>query len=378
MSATPVVREDCEFDGAFAMVCDITERKLAEEAIKESEQRFRLVADSAPVMIWMSGLDKRPTYFSRPWLDFTGQSEADLQSGLAGIVHPEDYSKCQDIYCRGFDQRQPFAKECRLKRHDGQYRWMLDIGVPRFHEDGSFAGYIGSCVDITEQKLAEEALSSISRRLIDAQEQERSRIARELHDDINQRLALVAMRLDRQRGDSRSTTREMRSAMGKAIKQISDIVSDVHMMSHRLHSSKLDTVGLAAAAAGFCRELSKQQNVEVDFQCDGIARELPEAIALCMFRVLQEALQNAVRHSGAKHFKVSLAECTNQIALTICDEGRGFNPAEALKESGLGLTSMIERLKLVGGELLIDAGPKRGTTIRASVPFACQAKSAYI
>ncbi len=379
MSATPVVKEDCEFDGAFAMVCDITERKLAEEAIKESEQRFRLVADSAPVMIWMSGLDKRPTYFNRPWLDFTGhQSEADLQSGLAGIVHPEDYSKCHDIYCREFDQRQPFAKDCRLKRHDGQYRWMLDIGVPRFHEDGSFAGYIGSCVDITEQKLAEEALSSISRRLIDAQEQERSRIARELHDDINQRLALVAMGLDRQRGDLRTTTREMRSAIGKAIKQISDIVSDVHMMSHRLHSSKLDTVGLAAAAAGFCRELSKQQNVEVDFQCEGIARELPEAVAISMFRVLQEALQNAFRHSGAKHFKVSLTECTNQIALTICDEGRGFNPAEALKGSGLGLVSMIERLKLVGGELLIDAGPKRGTTIRASVPFARQAKSACI
>jgi signal transduction histidine kinase len=233
-------------------------------------------------------------------------------------------------------------------------------------------------VDITEQKLAEEALSSISRRLIDAQEQERSRIARELHDDINQRLALVAMGLDRQRGDLRTTTREMRSAIGKAIKQISDIVSDVHMMSHRLHSSKLDTVGLAAAAAGFCRELSKQQNVEVDFQCEGIARELPEALAISMFRVLQEALQNAFRHSGAKHFKVSLTECTNQIALTICDEGRGFNPAEALKGSGLGLVSMIERLKLVGGELLIDAGPKRGTTIRAFVPFARQAKSACI
>jgi signal transduction histidine kinase len=156
--------------------------------------------------------------------------------------------------------------------------------------------------------------------------------------------------------------------MGKAIKQISDIVSDVHMMSHRLHSSKLDTVGLAAAAAGFCRELSKQQNVEVDFQCDGIARELPEAIALCMFRVLQEALQNAVRHSGAKHFKVSLAECTNQIALTICDEGRGFNPAEALKGSGLGLASMRERLKLVHGELSIESQLRKGTTIHACVP----------
>jgi PAS domain S-box-containing protein len=361
---------------AVGMVVDVTETKRAEEAVKESDQRFRLVADSAPVMIWMSGTDKRPTYFNRRWLDFTGQSETDLQSGLAGLVHPDDYEKCHEVYCRGFDQQQPFTKECRLRRHDGQYRWMLDMGVPRFHEDGSFAGYIGSCVDITEQKLAEEALSSMSRRLIEAQEQERSRIARELHDDISQRLALVAMSLDRQRSDSHSTATEMRSAMRKATKQISDLVSDVHMISHRLHSSKLDTVGLAAAASGFCRELSRQQNVAIDFQCDGISKELPEAIALCMFRVLQEALQNAVRHSGAQHFKVSLAECTNQIALSICDDGRGFNPTEALNGSGLGLASMIERLKLVGGELLIDTVLKRGTTIRALVPFPYQAKSA--
>jgi signal transduction histidine kinase len=255
---------------------------------------------------------------------------------------------------------------------------MLDIGVPRFHEDGSFAGYIGSCVDITEQKLAEEALCSMSRRLIEAQEQERSRIARELHDDINQRLALVVIGLDRQARDLLSTTKEMRSAVGEAIEQISDLSSDIHIMSHRLHSSKLDTVGLAAAAAGFCQELSKQQSVEVDYQCDGIAMKLPETVALCMFRVLQEALQNAIKHSGAKHFKVSLEECTNQIALTICDAGRGFNPAEALKGRGLGLASMTERLKLVGGELLIDAAPERGTTIRAFVPFAGQTKSGCI
>ena len=353
---------------------DITERKRAEEAIRESEQRFRLVADSAPVMIWMSGLDKRPTYFNRLWQTFTGQSETDLTNGLAGIVHPEDYQKCHEVYCRGFDQRQPFKKECRLRRHDGQYRWMVDIGVPRFHEDGSFAGYIGSCVDITEQKLAEEALSSISGQLIEAQEQERTRIARELHDDINQRLALVAMSLDRQTRDLRPT-KETRLVMRNATKQISDLVSDIHTISHRLHSSKLDTVGLAAAAAGFCRELSEQKNVAIDFQSDGIRKELPEAIGLCMFRVLQEALQNAARHSGANHLMVRLAESTNQIALTICDEGRGFDPAEALKGSGLGLVSMMERLKLVGGELSIDAGPGGGTTIRASVPLTNQSKS---
>jgi signal transduction histidine kinase len=265
--------------------------------------------------------------------------------------------------------------EYRLRRKDGEYRWILDIGMPRFHEDGSFAGYIGSCVDITEQKLAEEALSSISRRLIEAQEQERTRIARELHDDIGQRLALVAVGLDRGRQESNSTEDEMRSIMGEARRQISDLANDVHMMSHRLHSSKLDILGLTAAAEGFCRELSERQNVAIDFHSDGVPKSLPEAISLCMFRVLQEALQNAVKHSGANHYSVSLVGGTNQIALTVCDEGRGFNPAEAVKGRGLGLVSMMERLKLVGGQLLIDVGPKTGTTIRASVPFDCPASS---
>jgi PAS domain-containing protein len=116
MSAT-LWSKDCEFDGALRGV-GITERKRR-KSYQKANNAFGW-SDSAPVMIWMSGLDKRLTYFNRPWLDFTGQSEADLQSGLAGIVHPEDYSKCHDIYCREFDQRQPFAKDCRLKRHDGQ------------------------------------------------------------------------------------------------------------------------------------------------------------------------------------------------------------------------------------------------------------------
>ena len=355
---------------------DITERKRAEEAINESEQRFRLVADTAPVMIWMSGLDKRPTYFNRPWLEFTGRSESDLQDGFAALVHPNDYQKCHEVYCRGFDQRQPFRKECRLRRHDGQYRWMLDIGVPRFHHDGSFAGYIGSCVDITEQKLAEEALSSISRQLIEAQEQERTWIAREMHDDINQRLSVAAMELDRQGQNLQASADELRWSMAEVYKQISKLSSDIHSMSHRLHSLKLDSLGLAAAARSFCSELAERQDVEVEFSSERLPRRVPEAISLCLFRVLQEALQNAVKHSGVRHFRVSLVGSANQIALTVCDEGRGFRPEEVGPRGGLGLTSMKERLNLVGGKFEIDATPNRGTIIRAFVRLKPQAKFA--
>jgi PAS domain S-box-containing protein len=138
---------------------DITERKRAEAELRESEARFRLVADSAPVLIWMSGTDKLCTHFNKPWLDFTGRSlEQELGNGWAEGVHPEDLRRCMTTYIEAFDRREAFRMEYRLRRHDGEFRWVSDIGVPRFNPDGSFAGYIGSCIDVTEQKRAEEQL----------------------------------------------------------------------------------------------------------------------------------------------------------------------------------------------------------------------------
>ena len=138
---------------------DVTERKRTDAELRESEARFRLVADSAPVMIWMSGTDKLCTYFNNPWLDFTGRSiDQELGNGWAEGVDPEDLQRCLDTYIEAFDRREAFKMEYRLRRHDGEFRWVLDIGVPRFNPDGSFAGYIGSCIDVTEQRRAEEQL----------------------------------------------------------------------------------------------------------------------------------------------------------------------------------------------------------------------------
>jgi PAS domain S-box-containing protein len=139
---------------------DITVRRNTENYLRESEARFRAIADSAPVLIWMAGLDKGCTFFNKPWLDFTGRTaEQEMGNGWAEGVHPEDLAKCLQAYTAAFDSRSSFVLQYRLRRRDGQYRWLSDNGVPRFDPEGNFSGYIGSCVDVTERRTAEEALS---------------------------------------------------------------------------------------------------------------------------------------------------------------------------------------------------------------------------
>jgi PAS domain S-box-containing protein len=359
-------------DRVACIFLDITDRKMAEATLRESEQRFRVVADTAPVMIWMSGTDRQPNYFNQAWLDFTGRAlEVERQSGLAGITHSDDFERCYKIYTEAFDARRPFKKECRLRRHDGEYRWVLDTGVPRFLADGSFVGYIGSCIDVTDHKLAEQALSNVNRRLIEAHEQERTRVARELHDDINQRIALLAVQLETARQMLPASAVQASDRIKEVLESVSNLGNDIQELSHRLHSSKLEFLGLETASAGLCRELSARQKIDIDFRSENVPKNLPKEISFCLFRVLQEALQNASKHSGSRHLRVFLTgKEGDEIELTVHDSGVGFELEEAIKGRGLGLANMQERLRLVNGELSIDSKPLRGTTIRAHVPLS--------
>jgi PAS domain S-box-containing protein len=356
---------------------DITERKRAESAVRESEQRFRLVANTAPVLIWMAGPDTLCNYFNQPWLDFTGRRlDAELGNGWTERVHPEDLDRCLDTYIQAFDRREQFKMEYRLRRFDGEYRWLLDIGVPRFNADHSFAGYIGSCIDISERKLAEEVLSSVNRRLIEAQERERTRIARELHDDIGQRLALLAVALQQMRQTLPDSAAEVGGGIDELLKETSEMSNDIQALSHELHSSKLEYLGVVAAMRSFCNEFSKQQGVEVAFKSYGLSGPLPSPeISLSLYRVLQESLHNAAKHSGVRHFEVQLSGRPGEIHLTVSDSGAGFDILATRAGGGLGLTSMRERLKLIKGELSIESQPKRGTTIHARVPLDANSNS---
>jgi PAS domain S-box-containing protein len=360
-------------DGApermLGLALDITDRKMAEQQLRESEERFRLVANTAPVMIWMAGTDRKCSYVNKTWLDFTGRTlEQELGDDWAGGLHPDDSSHSLQTYEEAFDRRESFELQYRLRRHDGEYRWVLDNGVPRFNPDGTFAGYIGSCIDITERKLAEESLATMGRRLIEAHEEERTWIGRELHDDINQRLALFAVELDRWNQHPPSAE-QLGEQVRQAQERINQIARDVQGLSHRLHSSKLEYLGLATAVNSFCREMSEKTKVEIQFNHSEVPRTLSKEVSLCLFRVLQEALQNAVKYSGVRSFTVDLHGAAESIELTVSDMGAGFEKQDAFTGHGLGLISMRERLQLVHGELSVKSKPGAGTTIHARVPL---------
>jgi PAS domain S-box-containing protein len=590
------------------------------------DESFRLLADSLPLLVWISGSDKRCTYFNKPWLDFTGRPlEAEIGDGWAEGVHAADLQQCLDAYVRAFDRRDSLRMEYRLRRHDGEYRWVLDNAAPLFDPGGSFAGYMGACLDvtelrraeaernvandrlrlamesgksvgfdwdlktsrvtrfgdlpaffgipsnihvgqveefrrsvhpedrglvwkaigdarenrspyaaefrmvspngtvrwvaakgqfyysaagdpermlgivvditdrkdteealrrkeaelteaqrlagvgswqwdpetdtvvwsrelyrmagrdpslpalsykehsqlytretwdrlqgaveaalrtgapyelvlemvradgthrwvsargdaqrdstgqiarlrgtvqdITERRRAEEALSSVNGRLIEAQESERARIARDLHDNIGQRLALLSVVLENvKRVLPDSSDGALARSLEALQQQTGEIVTEVQALSHELHPPRLLYLGVVAAMRGFCGELSGQRGVEIDFRAEDVPGGVPPDVSLCLFRVLQEALHNAVRHSRVRHFDVHLRGNGNTVDLTVRDEGVGFDVDAANRGFGLGLTSMRERLKLVGGELFIESHLTRGTTVVARTP----------
>ncbi len=209
------------------------------------------------------------------------------------------------------------------------------------------------------------SLRELSGRLINAQEEERSRIARDLHDDMNQRLGLLAFGLEQLSG--KLPDGEAKSEIQELWQQTSGLSQDVHRLSHELHPATLEQLGLVAAARALCTEFSKKQGVEVYFTEHDVPPQLPEHVSLCLYRILQESLQNIAKHSEANVVKVVLDRGLDGVHLTVEDDGIGFDAANQSR-GGLGLLSMRERLHLVGGSIRIDSAPSQGTRVKVLVP----------
>lgn len=358
-------------------VQDITERRRSLEALRESEERLRLAAESGRMYAfeWDRATDVivRSAEFAHI-LGLSSEPKETTCRLMLNTVHPDDRARVVAVSNACTPENPTYRVQYRVLRPDGSVVWVEKNGHAFFDRKGEMLRVIGMVVDITDRKIAEETLATVSRRLIEAQEAERARIARDLHDDIGQRLTLILMTLD-QLKQSVAATNGVLERIDNLRKQVVDVSRSAHNLSHELHSATLRHLGVAEAMRDFCRELSEQQRVEIEFSHHDVPETVTPEISLCFFRILQEGLHNAVKHSKVRRFEVELCGLPDRLSLVIRDAGVGFNPEAAIKGRGLGLISMQERLKLVNGELAIESGHTQGTAIYARAPLGVAAVS---
>jgi PAS domain S-box-containing protein len=345
---------------------------------REAQQRdatfgdevFRDLADSVPVPIWIATPDGRLRYGNTAWREATGThltAPRDFAALWIERAHPDDRLRAMSEFEAAVCRRDRFAFEVRVKAGDGTYHHWSFVAVPRLAPDGSVEHYVGAGSDITATRHSERALHELGARLVAAQETERSRIARELHDDVGQQLALLASQLDVTRDRQLSRSR-MLAGLSEARKSLQDVATTVHSLSHELHPAKLKLLGLHQTLDILCRNVATESAVVTTFDAPAIPAHVPDEAALCLYRVTQEALQNAVKHSGASRIDVTVTATPSQLLLRITDDGAGFERL-ASQCSGLGLLTMRERVELSGGTFRIDTSTTGGTTIEATVPL---------
>jgi len=301
------------------------------------------------------------------WMD---DATRDKGRQFIARVYPDDREAYADTVAGLTPQNPTYQTSYRMLRPNGEVIWLEEGGRGFFDGKGGLLRMIGLVADVTERKLAEEAVSSVSRRLIEAQEQERARIARELHDDLGQRMALLQVGIQQFEHNMTRLSSRVRQQLRELAQSSAEVSSGIHDLSHQLHPSRLDILGLVTSLRGFCREFSQRHKLRIAFVPRGIQQEIPKDVSLCLYRIAEEALQNVVKHSGAEEAKVELSGHDNQIDLCISDPGTGFSPESVLVEAGIGLISMRERLRLVGGILSVESEPSHGTRIRVRVPLA--------
>jgi PAS domain S-box-containing protein len=379
----------CGLDRVLTIVRDITAQKLVEMQFQTSQDRYALATAAAGVGVWDWNAETGELFVDLEVMRILGYTEAeklDYRVDWKRLVHPQDLERMRTCV---FDcvegRRENYDIEHRMIHIDGSLRWFHTRGSAVRGPDGKPYRVVGTCTDITDRKRAEETLLTreatlresyaeiqmLGGRLIAAQETEHKRLARELHDDLSQKLALLAIDAEQLAQDAP----DFAVRANRIARRAGEIASDVHQVSHRLHPFKLDALGLVAAVQSLCNDVSAQHGLTVEFHHQQVADSLSSDVVLCVYRIVQEALRNIVKHSHAQRASVRLEQRGADLTLNIADSGVGFTPG-TLERSGLGLVSIRERVNLLGGQMVIRSAPGRGTRLGVRVPVDSKAAQA--
>lgn len=400
---SPLIDGD-KVTGYVKVARDLTERRKAEAALRDSETRFRTLSDAVPQLVWANEGGGEATYFNQRWFDFTGLSYRDSAGpGWQAVVHPDDSAAAMARWTRAMAVGDIFDTEFRLRRWDGEYRWFIGRNVPLRDDHGKVIGWFGTATDIEDMKAAQRDLKAahdelesrvaertlelsaalerlkaessekaklegarreLLRRVVTLQEEERRRISRELHDNLGQhmvavKLGLDALQRDLEKGDAASR--------GKGFENLRDSLDSLIQAAHRqaweLRPAELDHFGLDVALKRYVEDWSSRTGIHATFESDGLndLRPSPD-VEIAFYRVVQEALTNVARHADATEVHVTL-DIGEHSTLCIEDNGRGFDSSVVVRR--LGLLGMRERLSLVGGELKISSSDSGGTKVNA-------------
>ena len=392
---------------SLGMVLDITERNRAEEDLRKSEARYRSYIEVTGQLGWTTNADGEVVEDIPSWRKFTGQSEKEVKGwGWSKALHPDDLEHTNLVWRNAVATKETYEVEYRIRRYDGVYRHFLARGIPVLKDDRDIQEWVGTCIDITERKRTEEALKQhtvelrrlaealeqrvqkrteelatanetlrqLSIRLLSAQEEERKRIAGEIHDTLGGCLGGIRFKIEttlQQIGKAPNVEIQSLNAIMPAIQEG---VEECRRIQMDLRPPMLDDLGLLPTFSWFFRrfhttysEIQIEQEIAID---EG---EIPKALKIVIYRVTQEGMNNITKHSKADRVRLSLRKLDSKMEFVLHDNGRGFNQEKAHSwEStgqGLGLTTMRERVELSGGSFAIESTEGKGTTIRASWPL---------
>lgn len=360
------------------IIRDTTKRKEILKALQESEEHFRILAETLPQLVWTFDTAGNGEYYNNRVFEYTGLRRAELNGwGWLKAIHYEDIQRVGTCWDESIRNGEPYQIECRMRRRDGEYHWFLVQGIPLRDGDGEAIRWLSTCTDIHQQqqlmqKLQESnaRLHQLNKKVVTTLEEERGAVSRELHDEAGQGLTALKIFLELLRDGPPLPAEASRQQLDEAVSITAATLERIRRLARDLRPPALDALGLNLSLADFCREYSRRVGLPIGYEgCD--LPELSDAVSICLYRFLQEALTNVVRHARADQVQIRLDYENGKISLLVHDNGIGFeyDQTDWKLTKGSGLLGMRERLEMAGGQLIIDSHPGQGTLLGAIIPW---------